>query len=163
MLLLNIRLLLSSPLLSSPPPRPAEYLTATALIPPLRAWLMSPQTIMTLLSDSSASIQYEAFHVFKCFVVNPTRPQALDDLLTQNAPQLLDFLKAFKVSAIGVEQVLAALSEEVPCCPFDLSCSAQLSPPVQAPAGKITHSELETFAEEKVALIHLIEVSRIQP
>ena len=83
---------------------------------------------MTLLSDSSASIQYEAFHVFKCFVVNPSRPAALDEMLLQNAPQLLAFLRAFKALPRQITQQGGSWGKggRVCMCGGGVSCSACL-------------------------------------
>ena len=39
---------------------------------------------MTLLRDSSSSIQYEAFHVFKIFVANPHKDERVLDVLLRN-------------------------------------------------------------------------------
>ena len=35
------------------------------------------KTVMTLLVDPSQAIGYEAFHVFKIFVANPSKPPAV--------------------------------------------------------------------------------------
>jgi calcium binding protein 39 len=51
--------------------------------------------MMNLLSDSSRTIQFEAFHVFKVFVANPNKPQPILEILVQNKPTLKSFLKEF--------------------------------------------------------------------
>jgi calcium binding protein 39 len=52
--------------------------------------------IMTLLRDASRSIQFEAFHIFKVFVANPSKPAAVVDILRKNADRLLRFLSDFQ-------------------------------------------------------------------
>ena len=47
---------------------------------------------MSLLRDPSASIQYEAFHVFKIFVANPRKEGRVLELLRRNKERLLTFL-----------------------------------------------------------------------
>lgn len=51
--------------------------------------------IMSLLRDPSASIQYEAFHVFKIFVANPRKEGRVLELLLRNRDRLLEFLATF--------------------------------------------------------------------
>lgn len=51
--------------------------------------------MMTLLSDKSRSIQFEAFHVFKVFVANPNKPAAVLDILVKNKERLLQYLGDF--------------------------------------------------------------------
>ena len=50
---------------------------------------------MNLLRDPSASIQYEAFHVFKIFVANPRKSEHVMDVLLRNRERLLTFLEGF--------------------------------------------------------------------
>jgi calcium binding protein 39 len=52
--------------------------------------------IMQLLRDASRSIQFEAFHIFKVFVANPSKPAAVVDILRKNADRLLRFLSDFQ-------------------------------------------------------------------
>uniref|UniRef100_A0A061QMF7 Calcium binding protein 39 n=1 Tax=Tetraselmis sp. GSL018 TaxID=582737 RepID=A0A061QMF7_9CHLO len=51
--------------------------------------------MMNLLKDSSRSIQFEAFHVFKVFVANPSKPDEIVDILVGNKEKLLLFLRDF--------------------------------------------------------------------
>jgi len=51
--------------------------------------------MMNLLSDSSRTIQFEAFHVFKVFVANPNKPQAILEILVKNKSTLRSFLRDF--------------------------------------------------------------------
>ena len=51
--------------------------------------------IMTALRTPQASIQYEAFHVFKVFVANPEKTKDVNTILTQNSEKLIDFLSHF--------------------------------------------------------------------
>ena len=51
--------------------------------------------IMNLLRDPSKAIQFEAFHVFKVFVMNPEKNAAIIDLLTKNKEKLTDYLTDF--------------------------------------------------------------------
>jgi len=53
------------------------------------------KAIMNLLRDRSASIQYEAFHVFKIFVANPRKEALVLELLRRNRDRLLMFLADF--------------------------------------------------------------------
>ncbi|TFJ80095.1 hypothetical protein NSK_008652 [Nannochloropsis salina CCMP1776] len=51
--------------------------------------------IMNLLRDKSASIQFEAFHVFKVFVANPKKPPAIVKILVTNRDKLVTYLTHF--------------------------------------------------------------------
>mmetsp|Transcript_1527 Transcript_1527/g.5260 ORF Transcript_1527/g.5260 Transcript_1527/m.5260 type:complete len:332 (-) Transcript_1527:1046-2041(-) len=62
-------------------------------------YIVSPSNlvlIMTLLRDSSKSIQYEAFQVFKIFVANPSKPPQIIDMLIQNKEKLILYLSNFQ-------------------------------------------------------------------
>lgn len=52
--------------------------------------------MMNLLKDSSKSIQFEAFHVFKVFVANPKKTQPVVDVLLNNREKLLKYLESFQ-------------------------------------------------------------------
>lgn len=52
---------------------------------------------MVLLKDQSRSIQFEAFHVFKVFVVNPNKLPAVRAILASNRDKLLSHLADFQV------------------------------------------------------------------
>ncbi len=52
--------------------------------------------IMERLREPSRSIQFEAFHIFKVFVANPSKPPAVVDILSKNADRLLRFLSDFQ-------------------------------------------------------------------
>ena len=52
---------------------------------------------MVLLKDPSRSIQFEAFHVFKVFVVNPNKLPAICAILASNREKLLAHLADFQV------------------------------------------------------------------
>jgi len=51
--------------------------------------------MMMLLRDSSRSIQFEAFHVFKVFVANPNKPPSILNILVKNKDKLIGFLNNF--------------------------------------------------------------------
>lgn len=51
--------------------------------------------VMNLLKDSSRTIQFEAFHVFKVFVANPWKPLPVKDILLSNQEKLLRYLAQF--------------------------------------------------------------------
>ncbi len=53
------------------------------------------QLIMKLLRDDRKMIQYEAFHVFKVFVANPKKSDAVRNILIKNRDKLLKFLPRF--------------------------------------------------------------------
>eukprot|EP00798_Chlamydomonas_sp_ICE-L_P026682 gene26682-4257_t len=57
------------------------------------AYLMQ---MMMLLKDESPNIQFEAYHVFKVFVCNPAKPQAITDILANNRDKLLKYLEEFQ-------------------------------------------------------------------
>lgn len=62
------------------------------------------QIVMVLLSDPSPNIQFEAFHVFKIFVANPNKPEAIEKVLKQNREKLVKYLQKFHVDREGDEQ-----------------------------------------------------------
>ena len=53
--------------------------------------------------QQSANIQYEAFHVFKVFVANPKKNEAVMKILTRNAEKLVAYLRAFHVEEEGTD------------------------------------------------------------
>ncbi|CAF2722152.1 unnamed protein product [Rotaria sp. Silwood2] len=59
---------------------------------------------MNLLKEKSKNIQFEAFHVFKIFVANPTKPKAISDILLRNREKLIDFLTTFHTDRTDDEQ-----------------------------------------------------------
>jgi calcium binding protein 39 len=52
--------------------------------------------MMNLLKDSSKSIQFEAFHVFKVFVANPNKTYPVIEVLLNNKEKLLGYLEKFQ-------------------------------------------------------------------
>ncbi|CAN1149823.1 Putative MO25-like protein At5g47540 [Linum perenne] len=50
------------------------------------------KVMMTLLRDSSKTIQIYAFHVFKVFVANPNKPQEVKMILARNHEKLVELL-----------------------------------------------------------------------
>ena len=53
--------------------------------------------MMILLIDKSKNIQFEAFHVFKVFVANPRKPDAIINTLVKNKEKLVMYLEKFHV------------------------------------------------------------------
>jgi calcium binding protein 39 len=53
------------------------------------------KTIMNMLRDKSPNIQFEAFHVFKVFVANPSKPADIALVLYKNKDKLITFLNNF--------------------------------------------------------------------
>jgi len=53
------------------------------------------KVIMNLLRDTSANIQFEAFHVFKVFVANPKKPPEIVRILVTNKTKLVAYLENF--------------------------------------------------------------------
>ena len=52
--------------------------------------------MMNLLKDTSKSIQFEAFHVFKVFVANPNKSGPVIEVLINNREKLLRYLEDFQ-------------------------------------------------------------------
>ncbi|RHY26302.1 hypothetical protein DYB32_007749, partial [Aphanomyces invadans] len=52
--------------------------------------------MMNLLRDTSANIQFEAFHVFKVFVANPKKPNEVTQILLNNKDKLVAYLEKFQ-------------------------------------------------------------------
>nr|CCA14237.1 calciumbinding protein putative [Albugo laibachii Nc14] len=52
--------------------------------------------MMNLLRDTSANIQFEAFHVFKVFVANPKKPDTIAQILSNNRDKLIAYLRNFQ-------------------------------------------------------------------
>lgn len=74
--------------------------------------------IMTLLRDSSRSIQFEAFHLFKVFVANPSKPAPVVEILAKNADRLMRFLSDFQIDREdeefeGEKKVLTRVLREI--------------------------------------------------
>ena len=62
--------------------------------------------LMNLLRDKSKNIQYEAFHVFKIFIANPSKSRPVQDILFRNKTRLLTFLSSFQLDRSGDESFL---------------------------------------------------------
>ncbi|KAF6083760.1 calcium binding protein 39 like [Phyllostomus discolor] len=62
--------------------------------------------MMNLLRDKSASIQFEAFHVFKVFVASPHKTQPIVEILVKNQPKLIEFLSSFQKERMDDEQFI---------------------------------------------------------
>ncbi|KAJ2805576.1 Hym1p [Coemansia guatemalensis] len=60
--------------------------------------------IMNALNDRSKSIQYEAFHIFKIFVANPTKTPEVHKILYKNKDKLVKFLVDFQNDKNSDEQ-----------------------------------------------------------
>ncbi|KAJ2710466.1 hypothetical protein H4R19_003732 [Coemansia spiralis] len=60
--------------------------------------------IMNALNDRSKSIQYEAFHIFKIFVANPTKTPEVYKILFKNKDKLVKFLVDFQNDKNSDEQ-----------------------------------------------------------
>lgn len=73
--------------------------------------------MMNLLRDTSANIQFEAFHVFKVFVANPKKPDAIAQILLNNRDKLVAYLKNFQ-NAKGASrmELLSSMSSKSACC-----------------------------------------------
>lgn len=54
------------------------------------------QLIMNALIDKRRNIQFEAFHVFKLFIANPNKEQAIKEIIRANKNKLVQFLKTFQ-------------------------------------------------------------------
>jgi calcium binding protein 39 len=54
------------------------------------------KAIMIILRSPQANIQFEAFHVFKVFVANPSKPADIVDILLLNKTRLVAFLQGFQ-------------------------------------------------------------------
>lgn len=54
------------------------------------------QIHMNLLNDDSKAIQYEAFHVFKIFVINPQKPPRIQLILYKNKERLVKLLEILR-------------------------------------------------------------------
>lgn len=60
--------------------------------------------MMNMLRDKSRNIQFEAFHVFKVFVANPSKTQPVMDILLKNQAKLVEFLSHFQTDRSEDEQ-----------------------------------------------------------
>ncbi|KAG6552555.1 hypothetical protein Mapa_005865 [Marchantia paleacea] len=68
-------------------------------LPSMMRYISSKENLiilMNLLRDDSKNIQIEAFHVFKVFVSNPSKPPEIVSILLANRHKLLRFLNDFK-------------------------------------------------------------------
>lgn len=59
---------------------------------------------MNALNDTSKSIQYEAFHIFKIFVANPNKTPDVRKILYKNKDKLIKFLNDFQNDKNSDEQ-----------------------------------------------------------
>lgn len=76
-----------------------ELLLERANVRVLVKYVADPENLkimMTLLKSSAKSIQWEAFHVFKVFVANPNKSQAVIEILLSNQEKLLKYFEDFE-------------------------------------------------------------------
>merc|ERR1719320_2262957 len=55
------------------------------------------QLMMKCLKNESKAIQFEAFHIFKVFVVNPKKPYSIQLILWNNKKRLISYLESFQL------------------------------------------------------------------
>lgn len=60
--------------------------------------------MMNMLREKSRNIQFEAFHVFKIFVANPKKTDAILNILLRNKEKLVEFLMKFHTDRCEDEQ-----------------------------------------------------------
>ena len=61
-------------------------------------YISNPENLklmMNLFRERSRNIQFEAFHVFKVFVANPSKTKPILDILFKNKDKLISFLEKF--------------------------------------------------------------------
>ena len=51
---------------------------------------------MNLLRDTAKQLQFEGFHLFKVFVLNPNRPKTITTILTRNKAGMIAYLDTFQ-------------------------------------------------------------------
>ena len=77
--------------------------------------LPSLKQIMNLLRDPHPNIQYESFHVFKVFVVNPRKTKEVEEVLRLNKVKLVKFLEGrWKDREVSVGKAIGRDEEETP-------------------------------------------------
>jgi len=54
------------------------------------------RAVMKLLRSTQSAVQFEAFHVFKIFVANPHKPDAVVEVLLANKDKLTEFLRGLQ-------------------------------------------------------------------
>lgn len=59
--------------------------------------------MMNLMKDKSKNIQFEAFHVFKIFVLNPTKSTSVTEILLKNKDKICDYIKNFNLEKQSAE------------------------------------------------------------
>lgn len=94
------------------------------------------QIVMNLLRDDSSTIQSEAFHVFKIFVVNPKKPARVQQILVKNKDKLVVLLQSLhavrsddKTFAQDQQKVITRLLD------MTLPPKGQTGPAVHVPAA----------------------------
>eukprot|EP00879_Flechtneria_rotunda_P003767 GHRR01004006.1.p1 GENE.GHRR01004006.1~~GHRR01004006.1.p1 ORF type:complete len:146 (+),score=76.59 GHRR01004006.1:436-873(+) len=101
--------------------------------------------MMNLLKDSSRSIQFEAFTVFKVFVANPNKPKPIVDILTNNRDKLLKYLldfqndrdddEQFKEEKAVIIKEISLLGREQQQQQVASAAPAAMTPPLQPQQG----------------------------
>lgn len=75
-----------------------ELLLERANFSTMMKYISDPENLkvlMSLLRSKKARIQIEAFHVFKVFVANPRKPDAINSILFKNKDKLVAYLRNF--------------------------------------------------------------------
>eukprot|EP00930_Biecheleria_cincta_P085882 TRINITY_DN75251_c0_g1_i1.p1 TRINITY_DN75251_c0_g1~~TRINITY_DN75251_c0_g1_i1.p1 ORF type:complete len:418 (+),score=80.10 TRINITY_DN75251_c0_g1_i1:220-1473(+) len=113
------------------------------------------QVVMNLLRDHSSTIQCEAFHVFKIFVVNPKKPAGVQQILFKNRDRLVVLLQSLhavrsddKSFAQDQQKVIARLLE------LTLPPKGQTSPAAQGPAAVPPSIPVMTTCAEQACADH---------
>eukprot|EP00038_Savillea_parva_P008261 m.175764 g.175764 ORF g.175764 m.175764 type:complete len:333 (+) comp14051_c0_seq1:281-1279(+) len=76
-----------------------ELLLDRANFTVMSKYISDPENLkcmMDMLRDKSKNIQFEAFHVFKVFVANPSKSPAITSILLKNKQKLISFLDKFQ-------------------------------------------------------------------
>jgi len=73
------------------------------------------QIHMNLLRDRSMRIPLDTFHIFKLFVANPDKPQAVRNILCRNGKRLIKLLQTFRCGRVddGFREDLDAVVAEL--------------------------------------------------
>jgi len=113
-----------------------ELLTSRTNFHFMMSYINNPEQleqIITCFSDSQKAIKFEAFHVFKIFVANPRKSQAVIDILVRERANLelflqnFDWLKFKEQFSDEKAMILSVLTSLPPASSSSVSASTDLS------------------------------------
>ena len=92
------------------------FCTSKVTFESMLAYVGDPRNLpvaMNLIRDTADQLQFEGFHLFKVFVLNPNRPATITRMLTRNKEGMLKYLDTFQQARQAEDQPFEAELQSV--------------------------------------------------